>query len=220
MREAMSATQFLARVADVKFVLDELSRRVGAGDPVVGQADLSRVGISGHSYGAVTTQALAGERFGPMSGKLLESRIRASIAFSPSGGRDAPLAGEASRFADIRQPFLSLTGTLDTSVASKETARSRQLPFERMPGPDKYLLVLDGADHGTFSGQPELRQVRRARPGAATAEADAAAYRAIRAASLMFWNAYLKDDDSARGWLLGGGLERQLGPADLWRVKR
>jgi predicted dienelactone hydrolase len=224
MREAMSGTQFMARIADVRFVLDELARRVAAADPEVGRADLSRIGMSGHSYGAVTTQALAGERFGPRgsqaSGRLAEPRIRASAAFSPSGGRDTPLAGEGSRFADIRQPFLSLTGTLDTSIASPETAQSRQLPFERMPGPDKYLLVLEGADHGMFSGQPGLRQLRRARPGQASPEADAAAIAAIRAASLMFWNAYLRDDAAARRWLLDGGLERHLGAGDRWQVKR
>lgn len=216
MREAMGATQFMARVNDVGFVLDELARRVQSGNTVVGQADLSRIGMSGHSFGAITTQALAGERFGPVAGRLAEPRIRASIAFSPSGGRDTPVGGGGNRFADIRQPFLSLTGTLDTSIASSETAESRQLPFERMPGPDKYLLVLDGADHGTFGGQLEMRALRRARPGAGSTDAAAA----IRAASLMFWNAYLMGDERAREWLAGGAFEQRLGPADRWRVKR
>jgi len=221
LRAAMSATQFVARIEDVKFVLDALSRRVKAADPVVGRADLSRIGMSGHSFGAVTTQALAGERFGPAAGRLAEPRIRASAAFSPSGGRDTSIAGESGRFSDIRQPFLSLTGSLDITPASNETAQSRQWPFERMPGPDKYLLVLDGADHATFGGQAATRQLRRARTGSpARAGADDAAYTSIKAASLMFWNAHLKGDDRARDWLAGGGLDRHLGPADRWQVKR
>ena len=217
LRDAMSPQQFIARVADVGFVLDELARRVQSGDPVVGRADLSRIGMSGHSFGAITTQALAGERFGPSAGRLVDARIRASIAFSPSGGRDTSVAGGGNRFTNIRQPFLSLTGTLDTSIASKETAESRQLPFERMPGPDKYLLVLDGADHGTFGGQSELRASRRTRPGAGSSDAAEAS---IRAVSLMFWNAHLSGDDRAREWLTGGAFVQRLGPSDRWRVKR
>lgn len=151
LRAAMSPQQFIARVADVGFVLDELARRVQSGDPVVGRADLS------------------------------------------------------------------LTGTLDTSVASKETAESRQWPFERMPGPDKYLLVLDGADHATFGGQSELRALRRSRP--VNGDSDAADA-SIRAVSLMFWNAHLSGNDRAREWLTGGAFVRRLGPSDRWRVKR
>ena len=217
LRAAMSPQQFIARVADVGFVLDELARRVQSGDPVVGRADLSRIGMSGHSFGAITTQALAGERFGPTAGQLVDARIRAAIGFSPSGGRDTSVAGSSNRFADIRLPFLSLTGTLDTSVASKETAESRQWPFERMPGPDKYLLVLDGADHATFGGQSELRALRRSRPGNGDSDAADAS---IRAVSLMFWNAHLSGDDRAREWLTGGAFVRRLGPSDRWHVKR
>lgn len=88
-----------------------------------------------------------------------------------------------------------------------------------MPGPDKYLLVLDGADHMAFGGQPEMRQSRRARPGGVGA-GSAAADDTIRAVSLMFWNAHLKGDDRAREWLAGGAFERRLGPSDRWRVKR
>jgi predicted dienelactone hydrolase len=197
--------------------LDELARRVQSGDPVVGRADLSRIGMSGHSFGAITTQALAGERFGPTAGQLVDARIRAAIAFSPSGGRDTSVADSSNRFADIRLPFLSLTGTLDTSVASKETAESRQWPFERMPGPDKYLLVLDGADHATFGGQSELRALRRSRPGNGDSDA---ANASIRAVSLMFWNAHLSGDDRAREWLTSGAFMQRLGPSDRWRVKR
>lgn len=220
LRKAMSPAQFMARVIDVRFVLDELARRVEARDPLLGPADLSRIGMSGHSFGAITTQAIAGQSYGPSARGLADARIKASIAFSPSAGRDSPLAGTGNRFGDIRQPFLSLTGTLDTTLASNETAASRQLPFEQMPGPDKYLLVLDGADHATFGGQPELRQARRTRQGGSDAGAAAAADDAIRAASLMFWNAHLLGDVGARDWLAGGAFEQRLRPSDRWRVKR
>ena len=55
LRSGISATQFLARIADVRFVLDELARRQAAGDAQVRPLDLARVGMSGHSFGASTT---------------------------------------------------------------------------------------------------------------------------------------------------------------------
>jgi len=228
-RGAMTPEQFIARIADVKFVLDELERRGRSGDPIARRADLSRVGMSGHSYGAVTTQAIAGERFGrgEAGRQIADKRVRASIAFSPSGGRDQSGDADSQRFADIHRPFLSLTGSNDTAIVSSETAQSRQIPFERMPGPDKYLLVLDGADHMTFSGQRELRDLRVRRqkkgdsaPGSAADNDATSMYPPILAASLAFWNAYLKNDSDARRYLDSDDFERHLVRADIWKSKQ
>jgi predicted dienelactone hydrolase len=223
LRDAMSPEQVLARVEDVKFVLDELDRRARAGDAIARRADLNRIGMSGHSFGAITTQALSGERFGQSQragDRLVDIRIQASIAFSPSGGRDGADDQSSQRFAAITRPFLSFTGTQDTSVASPETAQSRQLPYARMPGPDKYLLVLDGADHMTFGGQKELGRMRmNMQRGARTRADDDTFYPAILSASLAFWNASLKDDRDAKRYLASGAFERTLAPGDVWRSK-
>ena len=49
------------RPLDVTFALDELNRRNGqTGDELFGKLDLSRVGMSGHSFGAYTTMLIMG----------------------------------------------------------------------------------------------------------------------------------------------------------------
>jgi predicted dienelactone hydrolase len=198
LRAAVSLDQYLARVADVKFVLDELERRRQQGDALALRADLARVGMSGHSFGAQTTQALAGQRFDvpaamrPLAAGLIDPRLRAFIAFSPSAR--SPQA--ASQFATIARPFMSVTGTADGQVGAGLGVDPplRRVPFEGMPGPDQYLVVLAGADHMVFNGAP-LR--RGSRDEARDAEQTAI----VAAVTTAFWRAYLADDMAARDWL-------------------
>ena len=64
MRQAANARNFMLRVSDVKVVLDRLERWNGEEEHVLGgRLDLDRVGISGHSFGARTTQAVGGQKF-------------------------------------------------------------------------------------------------------------------------------------------------------------
>jgi predicted dienelactone hydrolase len=209
MRSGMTAEQYVLRVEDVRFVIDELARRRDARDPVAAKADLRRIGMSGHSFGAQTTQAVAGERFS-VPAKLADPRVRAAIAFSPSArGAEAAL-GE--RFGGISIPFLSITGTRDGDVAGTgATPDNRTRPFRYMQPPDKYLLVLAGADHMVFNGQPGLRREPSAE--------EAAQGDAVKAATLAFWDAYLKDDARAKTWLANGGFAKALGGAGEFSAK-
>jgi predicted dienelactone hydrolase len=209
MRSGMTAQQYVLRVEDVRFVIDELARRRDAGDPIAAKADPRRIGMSGHSFGAQTTQAIAGEGF-PVAAKLGEPRVRAAIAFSPSArGAEAAL-GE--RFGGIAVPFFSITGTRDGDVAGTgATPENRMLPFRYMRPPDKYLLVLAGADHMVFNGQPGLRR--------ASSPEEAAHGRAVKAATLAFWDAHLKHDAGAKAWLASGGFAKALGAAGTFSAK-
>ena len=76
-----------------------------------------------------------------------------------------------------------------------------------MPPGDKYLLVLEGGTHMHFSGQ----KIRMARTPAPVESA-------VQAASLAFWDAYLKDERGARTWLQRD-FAASLGPADHWEFK-
>lgn len=204
MRGAMTGEQLQARLADVRFILDELPRR-GAQDSAWADADLTRIGLAGHSFGAVTTQAMAGERLvqGP---SVDDPRIRAFIALSPSARGDEALLN--ARFTNLQRPFLSLTGTRDDGIGIGDiSAANRTLPYRHMPPGDKYLLVLEGATHMHFSGQ----KIRMARTPAPVESA-------VKAASLAFWNAYLKDDRGARTWLRQD-FAASLAPADRWEFK-
>ncbi|HTN48723.1 MAG TPA: hypothetical protein VMK32_04760 [Burkholderiaceae bacterium] len=198
---AASLDQYLIRVADVKFVLDELQRRHQNGDPLASRTDLSRIGMSGHSFGALTTQALAGQRFDvpaparAAAAALAEPRFRAFVAFSPSAR--SPQA--ASQFATIARPFMSVTGTADGMVGLGlgVDPSLRRVPFEGMQGPGQYLVVLNGADHMLFNGAPRRRD-------GADPKRDAAQTALVAEVTTAFWLAYLADDVAARGWLAGG----------------
>ncbi len=151
MKGGISARSALRRVADVKFALDEISRRAEAGDAVAARIDRSRIGMSGHSFGAWTTLAVSGAGFAMGAANFREPRLRAAIAFSPSA--PPPAASWPGRFGAITVPFLSITGTRDGDVLERGTTpENRTQPFRFMPPPDKYLLVLDGADHMVFNG--------------------------------------------------------------------
>ena len=216
LRRAASAEQFVARVADVKFVLDELQRRQRAGDAFALRADLARIGMSGHSFGAVTTQTLAGQRFDvprrlqAQADALADDRLRAFIAFSPSARTDDAVV----QFKEITRPFFSVTGSADGTVGLGlgVPAYRRLLPYEGMPGPDKYLLNLDGADHMIFNGAP------RRRSDGADPVRDELHTTLTRATTTAFWLAYLTDDAAALAWLRSGA-GTAVGSAGQFRTK-
>jgi len=223
LRAGMGIEQFVARTADVRFVLDELGRRPAEGACDLSRIDLARVGMAGHSFGAITTQAVSGEAF-PLGGSALrEPRIRAAIAFSPSPPTRATSADAAavrSAFAPVSIPFFSVTGTADeVPMLTTTTPEQRTWPFSAMPAGGKYLLVLAGADHMAFNGNDRQDALARAAagaqvPGALQAHVDSV----VTAATVAFWKATLLDDAAARA-LLEGGLKGLLAPGDRFERK-
>lgn len=207
MREAASGENFMLRVRDVPAVLERLQawndqERHG----LAGRLDLEHVGMSGHSFGAVTTQAVSGQAIGQRQ-PFTDERIDAAIAFSPS----SPRVGDPTiAFALVKIPWLLMTGTKDTAVIGDTTVESRLAVFPALPPGSKYELVLDNAEHSAFTD--------RALPGD-TEQRNANHHRAILAISTAFWDAYLRDDAEARAWLDGEGPRSVLEEADRWQRK-
>lgn len=183
---AMAPAQLVARVDDVHFVLDELGRRPREGACDLRRADLAHVGMSGHSFGAHTTQAIAGQRF-PVAGIAADPRVKAAIAFSPS----PPMRGsDSAAFGGIAIPFFSITGTEDAAqITPSITPKDRERPFRAMPPDGKYLLVLGGANHMVFNAQDGLR-------GPAST-ATPHIRDTVIAATTLFWRATLLGDAAA-----------------------
>ena len=91
MKQAASLQNFILRAADIPAVLDQLTRwNAEEAHALHGKLDLTRVGMSGHSFGAVTTQAVSGQVI-PIGRSLTEPRIKAAVMMSPS----VPAAGNA-----------------------------------------------------------------------------------------------------------------------------
>mgnify|MGYP000256497934 CR=1 FL=1 len=113
MRDAASGANFLLRVKDVPAVLDRLARwQVAANHPLAGRLDLKRVGMSGHSFGAITTQAVSGQSAPGGGQPFTDRRIKAAIAFSPSEPR---VGSPAQAFGQVAIPWLLMTGTKDVA---------------------------------------------------------------------------------------------------------
>jgi predicted dienelactone hydrolase len=217
LRTGMTGAQVIARAADVRFALDELGRRRAQDSCDLSRVDLARAGMSGHSFGAHTTQAVAGQAFPNVQGRTLrDDRIRAAIAFSPA----PPGASEDVIRASVEPiaiPFFSITGTKDEVPELNDvTPDQRTLPHRYMPAGQKHLLVLDGANHAAFGGNP---RPRRGLLPARAREENAHVDIVVRAVTTAFWKATLLDDRAARGSLAVDRVKPLLISGDRYEVK-
>jgi len=140
------------RIRDSKSCVNYLSTLNLQDNDLKGLLDTNRIGFSGHSFGALTTQCLAGQVFKLSNDKeinLYEEKIKAFIAFSPTVTKKI----ERYNFDKIFSPFLCLTGDKDEVKPIGATPEERRIPFDNMPKNDKYLVIFKGANHMTFSGQ-------------------------------------------------------------------
>ena len=227
MRAAMNGEQLMARAADVTFVLDEIGRRRTEGRCDLARIDPTRVGMSGHSFGAHTTQAVAGQAFPGTRGALQDPRVRAAVAFSPAPPRGGDQAVQAA-FAPITMPFFSITGTGDeAAMLTDVTPAERELPYRAMPAGSKYLLVFDGATHADLSGGGGVedmgarRFAGRGGPGGRRGAGGPGEHidEVVVAATTAFWKATLLGDEEARAFLDHGGVERLLSAGDRYERK-
>lgn len=199
-RAAITPAVAADRFRDIPFALDQLER-MNAGDAKLrGRLDLARVGMSGHSYGAITTMALSGQTLAGGFVSFSDPRIKASIAYSPS----KPRMGDPDRaFATIDIPTFHMTGTEDkTPFDNGEPPESRQIPYRAIKSADKYLLVFTGGDHMVFNGRT---------PRAGPRPTDPVFQALIQKASLAYWDTYLMGDKDAKTYLTGGRFKQDLG---------
>ena len=214
LRAAASAEQLIARVLDVQFAIGEVTRRGGDGEGPWAQLRRDAIGVAGHSFGAVTTQAVAGERF-PNGQVLDEPRPRAFIAFSPSS---PPHGGSVkAAFGGVVRPFLGVTGSEDGDpLGTSRTGEPRAAVYDGLPPGRRALLWLDGADHGTCGGgRPPGLPNRTLQRRSDLAQRREPAHQALIArVSTLWWQAQLRGDEGAMA-----ALRRldDLGPGDRWR---
>ncbi|HSV62600.1 MAG TPA: dienelactone hydrolase [Chthoniobacterales bacterium] len=205
LRDAASLENFLLRVKDVPAVLDQLETWNKSG-PLAGRMDLAKVGMSGHSFGAVTTQAVSGETFATAGKALTDPRIRAAVILSPS----TPKSTTAEKaFAEVKIPWLLMTGTKDVTFIGEADLESRLGVYPALHGAPKYEVVLDKAEHSAFTdgALPGDREPRNPNH-----------HRVILAVSTAFWDAYLRGDKIALAWLNGADPRAVLESADDWKA--
>jgi len=225
-RMARGATpeQLLGRVDDVRFVIDELTRLQTRSDTPawIKRVDLSRIAMTGHSFGARTTMALAGERFpGPIK-SVADVRIGAFIAFSPTvqGAKKSWI----ERYGSMTRPFLSVTGSIDGDVmGTGSTATKRAALFEAQNAGDKYRVIFADGDHAVFNGgnvreSAWLNQVTGEEQKSTAAATAKVIHDKASVITLKFLDAYLKGDAAAKSWLAAEAANT-LGGAGEWSFK-
>lgn len=206
MKQAASLANFRLRVQDVVAVLNQLEAwSADKSSPLAGRLDLKKVGMSGHSFGAVTAQAVSGEAFPLRGQEFTDPRIRACLVLSPS----APRIGRASKaFGSVKIPWLLMTGTKDVAPIGHADLKSRLAVYPALRGAPKYELVLHNAEHSVFTDRalPGDREPRNPHH-----------HRVILALSTAFWDAYLRGDAAALAWLHGPGPRSVMEAEDRWQ---
>jgi predicted dienelactone hydrolase len=216
MRKAANLQNTLLRFKDVPAVIDQLERwNQSADSPLAGRLDLARIGMSGHSFGAVTTQGVSGQRAARGNLSFTDKRIKAALAMSPSspkGGGDAESrrSPASHSFGSVAIPWLLMTGTNDVALVGDADVESRLAVYPALPPGGKYELVLNGAEHEAFGDRDPPGSQKQRNPNH---------HRVILALSTAFWDAWLREDPQARTWLDGTGPSTVLEKDDRWQRK-
>jgi dienelactone hydrolase len=197
------------RPLDVSFAIDQLEKLNREASPFQRKLDLNRIGVAGHSFGAFTTLAVAGQVFTPGPGRqssLADPRVKAAIPMSAPAPADKRRLDEV--YGRIKIPCLHMTGTKDYSPIGDTQPEQRRLPFDHSQGSDQYLITFQEGDHAIFSGRGRL--LPRAK--------DARFQELICSSSTAFWDACLRGDAKAKTWLLEG-FKGTLGADGKFEVK-
>lgn len=201
----------LNRYRDVGFALDQFTAMAASNETFGPRADLSRIGMSGHSFGANTTQIMAGQKlgYGRRQYCLADDRFRCGILYSavPTYNRkDSP----RSIYGSIRIPLFHMTGTEDSSPVEGFGYTKRIEVFDHSGGPDQHLMVLQGGDHMVYNGSRGKLGDNPDRP---------LHENLIKMAALAFWDGYLKGDGAALDWLRAGGFSALMGGAGTYTFR-
>lgn len=201
MKSAASAEAYIDRVKDVPLAIDALvAWNKEEGHILSYKMDLEHIGMSGHSFGARTTQAMAGERMGGGKISVAEKRIDAAVMMSPSGSK---FGDPDAVFSEITIPCLLMTGTLDTSPVGRTSPKDRLEVFPYVGGA-AWQVVFDGAEHSAF--------------GQRAGRGEGEYHERILALTTAFWDAHLKNDVAALAWLNGEGAKGVLAEKDIWEM--
>jgi predicted dienelactone hydrolase len=195
LRDALAFPQYGLRVTDCKFVLDVCL----ADSDLKNFIDSARVGIAGHSYGALTVQSIAGQSNGPSQA---DPRIKAAIAFSPT----AMSRAAANSMKSVKIPFFCITGDHDSHVNFKNETDSmrlgvdlikRKYVYQGLPQGKREQLVLANADHMSFAGENlHGTPAKFSREISANLENDQQVWEKISQITSLFWQAHLGKDKS------------------------
>lgn len=125
------------RPKDISFAIDKLGELNASEAQLKGRLDMGRVGVAGHSFGAYTTLAVAGQSFGKRGG-YRDGRVVAAIEMS-APGKPLRRDGADEAYSSIKIPMMHMTGTLD-KMPFNENPENRLLPYRKIDAANQFLL--------------------------------------------------------------------------------
>lgn len=205
--------EVLARPQDVHFAL-ECAREWNQSHPKLrGKIDTDHVGILGHSFGAFTTMVVCGMRpaldwltprvppgkgLGP---DLRDPGVRCGVALSPQGVGDPFFIRES--FGSLAVPLLGISGSEDRQQNGLP-AENRRDAFALWPSGAHRFLWLAKARHLDFTDATGAGA--RGIPSPTRDQVQPV----VRAATLLFFNTYLKGDAGAGAQITEAALTSYL----------
>jgi len=190
---------------DVTSVIDSLAVLQTRFPAIRGKLDTVHIGVAGNGAGAVAAEAIAGallELPGRPLANLADPRVRAVLCISPQG--PGPSGFTERSFDQLVLPYLGITSIHDGAPSKFAAAAWHKAPFEHSQPGDKYeLFVRRDGDGAMISDGYEVSS-----DSAQNGQPSAAAAGHIQAATLAFWEAYLKHDMAARRYLESDKLEK------------
>ena len=185
------------RVADLVLILDSLDQLPDAVRGLKGKIDAKHIGVAGHSFGAYTAMLIGGVTadLGKEKGKGFADKRVACIL--PISGQGTGQQGLTDRNWDaLKIPMMTITGTRDQGAGGQGVDWKKE-PYQFSPKGDKFLVVIDGANHLSFGGGLGPR---------ASAPAEV-----VKLCSIQYWDAYLKDSAAAKKYLQSDRLAKDSG---------
>jgi predicted dienelactone hydrolase len=202
LQQSLAGPQYDLRVLDCKFMITELLKGSQSSLLVKGgivqddfkledYIDPERIGIAGHSYGALTVQSICGQG----GVHLIDHHIKAAIAFSPGSMTES----SAKKMASVKIPFFCIMGDHDNQVTFKKGLEKmtlgmplakRRWVYDNLPRGARQLWIVSPADHMTFAGQTvDEQSFSRDIPVGIKGESDT--WERINQVTTLFWNYHL-----------------------------
>jgi dienelactone hydrolase len=219
------SNEVLNRPKDVSFAIDILNEWNTSDKTIRGHVDMNNIGVMGHSFGAYTTMAICGMRpslewivpaVAPGKGigpDLRDSRVKCGIALSPQGANEPFFIKES--FDYLITPLMGISGTNDQQQNGLPP-QNRYDTFDYWPqngGQNKFVWLANAA-HLDFTDSEGSHETSLPSSNRESVQ------KVVRAASLLYFNYYLKGDADALGMITTTGLSQYLsGEIDAVEVR-
>ncbi|MCD8563293.1 MAG: hypothetical protein LRY54_04525 [Alphaproteobacteria bacterium] len=201
----------LDRFYDIPFVLDQLPAFINENPEFGPFIDTDNIGMSGHSFGAMTTQVMAGMRVPDHNNNLIqikEERFKAGILYSPVPIRHLSDAPAEELYGGITLPLQHQTGTEDASPLENFGFEQRLAVYEHSQGP-RHLLIKQGGDHMVYNGTRGKLEVNPKREKHE---------QIIQTAALAYWDMMLKNSAEAKTFLTGPGMQDYMKGEGAYKI--